>query len=296
MSIIRRCKVDEANRNKERLNRKKKDRINLRERKKRKKVKSEKKQKLRIKKYTEKAKEERSKIKRPADHRAPYIIIITKDKKTIGHAYRCMSKNTAIIAYDKIVNANKKSVRFPVKFSSKNHMLLPHRCEILLMKTKEQYDQNYSFLKNEFGKIVPHHSNSEKMIIFKKDEFLIEETFWVYGFHPREQRKTFIEIIESIILKDINTKSNIIQKRVLIYKNKLLIENEYGQIEMVMCKCEDDCIRFYYELEKEITKLKTKSIFFGGKISGRLKRIIIEKIQKNTGWNKTKIYRNSTRP
>lgn len=296
MAIIRKSKVKKLEKLKEKSERKRKDNINKREKQKRSKVRQKKNQVKYQKKHNEKLRKQRAKIKKPADHIAPYRIIITRQKKTIGSVYVNVSKNKAISVYDKIVEANKNSVRFPVQYSSTDHVLIPSKFEILLMKTKEQYDGDYTLLRNEYGKIVPHYANSDKMVIFKKDPYLLEETFWVYGYHPREQRKTFTEIIDSIVLKNVNVKSSIIQKRILVYRNKLIIENEYGEIDIIMCKCKDDCERFYFELEKEMASQKIKSVFFGGRPVRSTKSSIIKRIQQLTGWNMTKIYRDSTRP
>lgn len=296
MAIVSKSKANKAKKLKEKRERKRKDNINKREKKKRTKIRIRKKDLKAKNKKNAKLRKLRGKIKKPADHKAPYRIIITRQRKTIGAVYSNVSKNLAISVYEKIVEANKKSVRFPVQFSSTDHILIPSKFEILLMKTKEPHDGDYALLRNEYGKIVPHYANSDKMIIFKKEPYLLEETFWVYGYHPREQRKTFIEIVESIVLKNVNIKSNIIQKRILIYRNKLIIENEYGEIEMIMCKCTNDCERFYFELEKEMANRKIKSVFFGGRPVRRTKSSMIKKIQELTGWNMTKIYRDSTRP
>lgn len=162
------------------------------------------------------------------------------------------------------------------------------------MKTKSESDTSEPLLRNEFGKLVPHISNSKKMIIYKKDEYVFEETFWVYGMNPKFQRKDFRYILENMILEGLpNVKYPV--KRVIIYRNKLIIEDE-SDFEMIICKCEDDAARLYTELQKDISKLKIKSVFFAGIAIGAMNDRLEERIMEKTGWDIVKIRRKSTRP
>lgn len=296
MVIILKNKIDKAKKASENSKKKTRDKVNKNNRKKRKAARTKRNAEKSRKLYYEKLKKERAKIPKPTDHKAYYRIIITTQKKILGDVYSCMSKNRAVIVYNKIIETNKNSVRFPIAYSSRDRRLLPYKNEILLMKTKEPHDDDFSVFRDEYGRLIKHVANSDKMIIYKKEPYLIEEKFWVYGFHPKEQRKTFYEILETIILKDVNTKLKYLQKRILVYRNKLIIEDEYGDIDIVICKCKEDCVRLYFELEKELSKMKIKSIFFSGSPARSTKRTIINKIREKTGWNDTKIYRDSTRP
>lgn len=162
------------------------------------------------------------------------------------------------------------------------------------MKTKSDTDTTEPLLRNEFGKLVPHVCNSKKMIIYKKDEYLFEETFWVYGMNPKFQRKDFNYILNKMILEGLpNVKYPI--KRIVIYRNKLIIEDE-SDFEMIICKCEDDAARLYTELQHDITKLKVKSVFFSGIAIGSANDRIEKKILDKTGWELFKVRRKSTRP
>ena len=233
------------------------------------------------------------------DRHSFYQIIITSQYKTMVSVFKTFYENSALTAFNKIMIENAK-VRFPIEYSSRDHKLIPAKYELLLMKTKEDENEEYSLLRNDYGKIVPHISNSSKMIIFKKEKYLFEETFWVYGFNPKSQRKDFNFILNTLILDDLKNKGNINSKypikTILIYRNKLIIENENEEFEMVICKCESDSARLYTELKKEINSLNIKCVFFSGFIKGAKVDRIEERLIKKTGWDLRKIRRKSTRP
>lgn len=233
------------------------------------------------------------------DHNAFYQIIITSQNKIMICVFKTMYKKSALSAFSKILTENKKSVRFPIRHSSRDHKLIPSKYEILLMKTKSDNDPNGPLLRNEFGKLVPHISNSNKMIIYKKEEYLFEETFWIYGLNPKSQRKDFNYIFNDMIFKYLEARNLLKVKfpvlNIFIYRNKLIIEND-NDFDIVICKCENDAARLYTELKCESTNHKIKSIFFSGFAKGQLNARIEEKILNKTGWTLEKVRRKSTRP
>lgn len=228
------------------------------------------------------------------DEKIGYRIIITSQNKIMLCVYNTPNKKNALTAFNTILVENNKKVRFPVRYSSRDHKLIPSKYELLLMKTKNDDESLEPLLRNEFGKLVPHATNSTKMIIYKKEEYLFEETFWVYGMNPKFQRKDFNYILNEFVLSELPDVKYPV-KRVVIYRNKLIIEDD-SDFEMIICKCINDAARLYTELEKEINKLKLKSVFFGGIAMGPTKDRLEDKIREKTGWNEKKIRRDSTRP
>jgi hypothetical protein len=253
-----------------------------------------------IKKKKKKPKKRKStrKFHADKDYNKLYRIIITSQNKLLTCVYSTLYKDSALNSFFKIVEENKK-VRFPIRYSSRDHKLMPSKYEMLLMKTKNDTDPDAPLFRNEFGKLVPNISNSERMIIFRKEEFLFEESFWIYGLNPRSQRKDFKYILNELIINELNAtgliNSKYPVKRVIIYKNKLIIEGE-EDFEMIMCKCENDSARLYTELEKEIEVRKIKCVFFSGFAVGSVKYRIENEIMEKTGWNIVKVRRSSTRP
>lgn len=247
--------------------------------------------KLRLEKKKLKKKESLKKEKRPREF---YRIIVTTRKKLLVEVLSTQSKVKAIESYNKILSKNNKKIRFPVRYLNNDTEIVPANYELILMKRKCSDDPDKPLLRNEIGQLVPHESNSERMIIYKKDEFLFEETFWVYGLNNKSQRKDFDYILNEIVLRNvIRVKYPI--KRILIYKNKLVIEDD-DDFDMIICKNENDCARLYTELEKEIKKLKIKSVFFSGFSKEVTNSRLVEKIMDKTGWTEEKVKRRNTRP
>ena len=136
-------------------------------------------------------------------------------------------------------------------------------------------------------------SNNPKWIIYDKCERYVEETFWVYGKCPKTDRKTFRWIYDNIIIGKIVNSYDI--ERVLLYKNKIIVKHDNGEMDIIMCKTISDSIRFY-ELLKEWCK-KNRNVFFMGdysRISDK-RRDLENEIIEYTGWSKVKLQRDSTR-
>jgi hypothetical protein len=149
-------------------------------------------------------------------------------------------------------------------------------------------------IKTDSGEFANYQTTDEDWIVIDRASYDIEETFWVYGYHPRYQRKTFQWIFENFILKD--SKDKFMFKTVALYLNKILIECN-GKLEMVICKNKSDSIRMYNLIEKYSKDKKCKYIMFIGDVGkSRYKLNWIDKIQNLTNWNRVKIKRPSTRP
>ena len=252
------------------------------------KVYRKKKKKKEIENNTNKVKE-RKKIN-------PYWrIIVTSQKKVLVDILYTPNKEDAIQKFNKILTENKNDVRIPKKVIIKEHNIYEAKYELVLLKRRKEDETNETLLRNEIGQFVPNVASSEKWVIYEKSDFYFEETYWVYGFHPRHQRKDFYHILEDILLKNVS-KVNYHQKRVMVYKNKLIIEDDNYNFEMIICKTHEDCIRLYNELEKEIIPLKLKSIYWSGFVGDAITGRLIERIAEKTGWDVRKIKRNSTRP
>jgi hypothetical protein len=117
----------------------------------------------------------------------------------------------------------------------------------------------------------------------------MEETFWVYGFDPVRGRKTFEWIYLNIIIGNIETKFDI--KRVMLYKNKIVVKDDAGNLDIVFCKTIGDAIRFYNLLNEWVTKRKNRQVMMLGDYSriGDKRRALETELMDKTGWTKRKI-------
>ena len=186
-----------------------------------------------------------------------------------------------------------ESVQFPVRYNNHKHVMTPSDYELIIIKTKDMGDKKVINLRDDLGNFIGYETNNDDWVVFDRAPYKIEETFWVYGYHPRLQRKTYQWILDNFFIKDGKNKS--IFKTVQVYNNKLLIDIN-GNLEMVLCKNKDDAVKLYNMIEDYSRKSKFKTTLFMGDLfrSQNLKSWI-ERIMEHTGWNRAKVKRLSTR-
>ena len=181
-----------------------------------------------------------------------------------------------------------------MRYNNHEHVMKECNYELIIIKGKDEFDNSVQKIKDEYGKFINYESSDEDWIIYDRANYDIEETFWVYGYHPRIQRKDFNWIFDTFIEKD--AKNKYIFKSVVVYKNKLLIDYN-GKLEMVICKNKSDCVRMYNMIEKKSVEKKHTNIAFMGDIAdSKYKKMWMDKIRELTHWNDKKIERSSTRP
>lgn len=223
-----------------------------------------------------------------------FLIVITSHKKVIEQVYHTTTSNSAFKKFNELIEENKKNVVFPVKTIANKNIsrgLIKADYEILLIKRRKENDSDAK-LRNEYGQFVDHVIvDNDKWVIVDKHIYNREESFWVYGFNPKTQRKNFNFILNEMIL--VNNDKNYF-KRVIIFKNKLVIQYDFD-IDIVICKNQEDAIRLYNALEEGVKKAKYKNIFFNGIVSNSNKAWAFKLIMDKTGWNKDKVRRSETK-
>lgn len=150
-------------------------------------------------------------------------------------------------------------------------------------------DKASTLLRNEYGKLVEQTVNKDGWIVIDKFRYKKEETFWVYGYNSRNDRKTFLWIYCNLI----NTDTSFVYdfKRVILYKNKIVIKNDDNDMSIVFCKDEGDAIRMYNKIEEWVKRDKNKQVLFMGDFSAisDKRRKLEDELIKFTGWTKKKI-------
>ena len=182
---------------------------------------------------------------------------------------------------------------FPRKFLNSG-IIGPIKDEFLLLEKNRFGEKNDTMLRNEFGKYVKQHiSNSTKWIVRDKITRLVEETFWVYGYDPKTDRKTCKWIYDNLLIQSLESKYDII--RILVYKNKLVIKYDSKPMTMVMCKNKSDAIRLYNFINEKTQKEKIKQIVCIGSYNTicESRKELETEIMELTGWNKMKIQRST---
>lgn len=222
-----------------------------------------------------------------------YSIILTNHGK---QKYVLKSEETEEKIYkvfNKLLKENKK-VAFPTRYNNEKHVMVESDYELVIIKCKELGDKDVTKVKNDYGEYVNYESSDEDWIIVDRARYSVEETFFVYGFHPKLQRKTFEWVFDNIISKD--AKSKYMFKTVQILLNKVLIDSN-GKLDMVICKNKNDAIRFYNLIEEWCKKRRFKYVIFMGDVGNSIyRKDWVERIQKLTNWTLLKINRPSTRP
>ena len=222
-----------------------------------------------------------------------YHIILVNHDKMKEDLFWTDSEATVNKEFKTMVEEN-KSVVFPIKFNNNKTEIIESSYEIMIIKARDKTESRETKVMDEYGKFVNYTTNDDDWIIYDRSPYYIEETFWVYGYHPRLQRKNFKWIYDNFISNNSNNKY--LFKTVQLFKNKILVECN-GKLDMVICKNKQDAIRMYNMIEEWCERDKMKYIGFMGDLSySRYKSDWITKIQKLTNWTRKKITRMSTRP
>lgn len=222
-----------------------------------------------------------------------YHIILVNHDKMKSDLYWTESEQEANKKFKDMVDES-NNVEFPIKYNNEKTEIVESSYELMIIKARGKNEPIISKVRDEYGKFINYSTNDEDWIIYDRAPYQIEETFWVYGYHPKLQRKTFSWIFDNMMM--INSSSKYYFKMVRLFKNKLLVACN-GKIEMVICKNKKDSIRLYNALESKCSGCGMKySIFMGDLEYSKYKRDWITKIQELTHWSRKKIGRNSTRP
>jgi hypothetical protein len=232
----------------------------------------------------------------PRQRPRKYHILTTSLGKTLHDIYNIYDEDIAYRKFHALIE-ERKNVVFPVKWIRRrriNHFLEADY-ELILIKKKDEDDKSdITSFRNQYGQFVDYKTDNDNWIILDKADYPVEETFWVYGYNPKRERKTFSFIFENFIEKDADSKYHI--KNVVVYRNKLLIETT-EELNMVTCKNHSDVVRMYNLIEEWCKERKYKYVMMGGEVTNSVHSDMwCNKIIKLTGWNKMKINRNSTRP
>lgn len=185
------------------------------------------------------------------------------------------------------------SVVFPRKFLNSGTINIV-KDEYLILEKNRFGDKNDVLLRNEFGKFVKHKiTNNDKWVIRDKIVRLVEESFWVYGYDPKTERKTCSWIYDNLIINSIESSYDII--RVMVYKNKLIIKYDNKPMSIVMCKNKSDSIRLYNFISEKTRDCKIKQVVCIGafNVVCDARREIEKDMIELTGWSKTKIQRST---
>lgn len=215
-------------------------------------------------------------------------------------SYGCFqTMEEAYSVYNRLIEKS-KSVEFPqmVNNSTRNDNREIVHEYLILQKNRDGSKEN-SLVRNEFGKLVPQEITkgfaNKGWVIFDQSRYDVEETFWVWGLNPKRDRKTFGWIYENMVKPGLE--DEYCYRRVIKYKNKILLKNDDGEYEIIFCKNTGDAVRFYNLLMKRAKEDGLRRLYFVGSydaLSDRRRRLEDELVRQ-TGLAKARIQMNGTR-
>lgn len=166
--------------------------------------------------------------------------------------------------------------------------------EYVIFKDVKGDEPKSTYMKNEYGKYVEHNVkiNGKNYEIVEKCKAKVEDTFWVFGYDSRNDRKTFAWIFNNVLNEGFSGQYDM--KRIYLYHNKVIFCNDRNEIDIIICKVASDAVRFYNLLQ---VYCKKGPYLFMGNVTTKsalcpsLEKLLIEK----TGWTKEKLRRNQNR-
>lgn len=226
----------------------------------------------------------------------PYHIITTNNGVQIKDVYSAVDINRAMEKMRMLQEEYNRGIQFPVRFTSSRGEKTFTECDyrLMLIKKRDGCDVSEGKIRNEYGKYVDCVTSSDSWIFVDELPYSVEETFWVYGYNPKTDRKDYSFIRDTFLRYD--SRCGYLFREVVVYRNKVLIDSPDG-LGMVICKNHQDSVRLYNMMHGHCKSRKLKNILFAGDINEKSYSYgsWYGKIHKLTNWNRRKINKNTTR-
>lgn len=221
-----------------------------------------------------------------------YRIILINHGKEVKELYKAYTERDIYGKYNELKKES-ESVVLPIRYNNNKTEIIESAYEIAIIKVREKGELKTVKIRDDSGKFINYKASNTEWVILDRASYNIEETFFVYGHHPRYDRKDYSWIFDELFLKE-NNNGNL--RMCALYQNKVLIENG-KTLDIVLCKNKNEGVRLFNKMEELSKSHKIKNMLFIGDIArSRYKSEWIDKIMKATGWSRHKVKRNSTRP
>ena len=241
-----------------------------------------------------KKRKKRPKPKEKTSKKKPYRLILAYNNKQKASLGAFKTYGEAFAKMTSLIEEAEKNVLVAKKTLTTNR-ITSLKTSIVLIKYREEGDPLTVRVRDEYGEFIEHESTNEKFLVVEKKDYQVEEDFWVYGFHPKYDRKDAHFIYEELIRPIALSKHDFVN--IKLYKNKLIFLSNEKQ-DLVIAKTKSDAIRLYNALQSLLEKDKSKhAILYGDCNSTSVARkAVIDEIGELTHWNLKKIQRNTTKP
>lgn len=218
-----------------------------------------------------------------------YRIILAKNHKMTKELSPSWWMGTAYQKYNDYIEENRRGVICEKRIAQSNIQDGEKvKYEILLLKKiNPEEDDGVRNIRSEGGVFIENRiTNNEKYAIIAKSDWYIPETYNVFGYNPVSDRKTGRWIFDNIINKDC-CRENI--KNVFMLDNKLIVQYD-GDVDFILCKNTEECMRLYNGLEGEMDK-KNKFVFFTNTLVEARKSWLYNLLEEKTGWSRDVLYK-----
>lgn len=225
----------------------------------------------------------------------PFRLILAYNNKQKASLGAFKTYVEALAKMNELISEADKNVLVPCKTITTNR-IADLETSIILIKYRDENDPQATKVRDEYGEFITHESTSDKFLVIEKKPYKIEETFWVYGFHPKYDRKDAYFIYDNLIYPIASSKHDFLN--IKLYKNKIFLSSQEGN-NLIITKRKSDAIRLYNVIEEKTIKDKRARhiIFCGDCNTTTLSReTIIKEITDFTHWNIKKIQRSTTKP
>jgi hypothetical protein len=206
-----------------------------------------------------------------------YKVIIIDHRRIVKTLSKGTVKRSLYDEFKRLVKKNSE-IKFPKRYINKGGIFeIQYYICMVEPLTEDNKDK---------GEII-----FDKYIIIHKEKYDLEEKFWVYGYHPKTDKKELDEV--AAILFTYRNKLN--NRRALTLRNKLVVYNE-ERFDMVICKCDKDAQRLHHTLHAIAKSMKYNNIVFMGTCAFEHLNTVYWDIVEHTGWPYDKVIRSTTRP
>lgn len=233
-------------------------------------------------------------IKRPyirrrlhhGDELGRFIIFFAKNRQ-YDHIYAWYQwRFGALEKFDKMVEQNHAESICPAIFETKKkcEAKKSSHYEILVKKKIDPNTEiNELTIRDAFGSPIVVKTDDPEWVILKKEPWYIEETFYLYGYHPIFERKEAGWIIDNIIKK--YAQENYLC-RIFMWKSYVFFEND-SDFTFLLAKSSSEANRLYNILFDRLNECE--DIYFTGSLSRASSHDWVEKMKKKTGWKEETI-------
>ena len=224
-----------------------------------------------------------------------YKILRFVDRKQVEYVGVFRNLDEVAVARRELEKRNAEVI-FPKKYANNvrvSEEIYETVSEYVVMKRNREKDEStVTQLRNEYGKFVDHKTTAKDWVVYDKFPAPVEETFWVYGWDPRTDRKTFTWVLDNLVIGPLQEDSTAVV--IYVYNNKVIFKYD-EDFTFVVCKNTSDAIRMYNKLEETTKPLRR--VYMTGMTTGKNPRTreTIEMLMKKTGWSLTKVARKTTR-